>query len=266
MNRRVHPVFFVAAIVVYIFLLFPLIVIMLSSFDPSEYMGFPPKGFSLKWYAHIWEVDMFVTGLKVSTLLALGSTLVALLLGVPAAYVISRFSFTGRDALNSLVMSPLLVPQLVVGLAFLQYLVVRSGMSISLGLLLSHTIILIPYAIRVVGASLQNLPISIEEAALSLGSTGFTTFWRVVLPNIRTGILAAVMLAFITSFNNVPMSLFLSGPGVTTLPIQMMIYSEYYFDPTIAAVSVFLLVLTMFLVFLMERTIGLTYFSSGGVR
>lgn len=264
--RRVHPVFWIVSVLVYVFLLFPLVVIALSSFDPGNYMRFPPTGFSLRWYGNITQVEMFMSGLKNSLLVAAGSTCLALILGIPPAYVLARFTFPGRNLINNFLLSPLFVPQLVVGMAFLQYLVVRSGLSIMVSLLIGHTLILIPYVMRTVGASLQNLSVSMEEASLSLGSSAFGTFFRIVLPNIRTGILAAVMLAFVTSFNNVPMSLFLSGPGVSTLPIQMMVYSEYYFDPTIAAISVVLILFTLVFVLLMERAIGLSEFMSGGAH
>lgn len=264
--RKIHPIFWIITVLVYIFLLFPLVVITVSSFDSGNYMRFPPTGFSLRWYGNITKVEMFLSGLKSSLIVAAGSTCLALLLGIPPAYVVARFQFRGRDLVNNFLMSPLFVPQLVVGMAFLQYLVVGSGISITVSLLIGHTLILIPYVMRTVGASLQNLSVSIEEASMSLGSSGLGTFFRVVLPNIRTGIMAAVMLAFVTSFNNVPMSLFLSGPGVTTLPIQMMVYSEYYFDPTIAAISVVLIVFTLVFVFLMERAIGLSQFVAGGTR
>lgn len=254
--------FALASILVYAFLMFPMVVILLSSFDPKEYMSFPPTGFSLRWYAHVFDVELFMVGLRTSVSTALLSTLIALILGVPAAYVLVRFNFRGKAVLQSFFLSPLVVPGIVLGCALLQFFVVLGRVPIYPGLVLGHIILVLPYAIRVTTASLVNLPVSVEEAAISLGATGTQSFFRVVLPNIRTGLLAAVLLSFITSFNNVPVSLFLSGPNVTTLPIQMMIYGEYYFDPSIAALSVIILLMTMVLVYLMERTIGLTYFTS----
>ncbi|MDI7246760.1 MAG: ABC transporter permease [Bacillota bacterium] len=254
--------FVVASFLVYAFLMFPMLVILMSSFDPKEYMSFPPTGFSLRWYAHVFDVELFMVGLKTSVSVALLSTLVALILGVPAAYLLVRFNFRGKAVLQSFFLSPLVVPGIVLGCALLRFFVIVGGIPIYPGLVLGHTILVIPYAVRVTTASLVNLPVSVEEAALSLGATGTQSFFKVVLPNIKTGLLGAVLLSFITSFNNVPVSLFLSGPNVTTLPIQMMIYGEYYFDPSIAALSVIVLLMTMMLVYLMERTIGLAYFTS----
>lgn len=253
--------FAVASILVYVFLMLPMTVILLSSFDPKQHMSFPPTGFSLRWYAHVFDVELFMVGFKTSLSVALLSTFIALVLGVPAAYVLVRFNFKGRGLLQSFFLSPLVVPGIVFGCALLQSFILLGGMPIYPGLVLGHVTLVIPYTIRVTAASLANLPVSVEEAALSLGATGTKSFFKVVLPNIRTGLLAAVLLSFITSFNNVPVSLFLSGPNVTTLPIQMMIYGEYYFDPSIAALSVIILAITIGLVYLMEKTIGLTYFT-----
>lgn len=259
---KAGKLFMVASVLVCVFLLFPMIVIVLSSFDPKEYMSFPPTGFSLRWYRHVFNVELFRVGFKTSIKVALISTSVGLIIGVPAAYTLVRFDFWGKATLQSFFLSPLIVPGIVLGCALLKTLIISGGLPIYYGLILGHIALVIPYTIRVTAASLMNLPVSVEEAALSLGATEVQSFYRVVLPNIKMGLLAAFLLAFITSFNNVPISLFLSGPNVTTLPIQMMIYGEYYFDPSIAALSVMILLLTMSLVYLVERTIGLTYFTA----
>src|SRR5690606_29160099 len=128
-------------------------------------------------------------------------------------------------------------------------------------LLLGHMIIVLPYSVRVVSASLANFDYSIEEAAVSLGSNRLKTFFTIVLPNIRSGIIAAFILAFITSLNNVPVSLFLTGPGISTLPIQMLTYVENFFDPTVAALSVMLMSFTVVVMVAIERTLGLSYFA-----
>jgi putative spermidine/putrescine transport system permease protein len=127
--------------------------------------------------------------------------------------------------------------------------------------LIGHTIVILPYIIRVISSSLENFDYSIEEAAISLGAGGLKTFFIIILPNISSGMIAAFILAFINSFNNVPISIFLSGPGVSTLPIQMMSYVEYYFDPTVSALSVVLMIMTAILMFIIERTLGLSFFA-----
>jgi putative spermidine/putrescine transport system permease protein len=121
---------------------------------------------------------------------------------------------------------------------------------------------MLPFIIRVIASSLSNFDFSIEEAAESLGASKLGTFFKIVLPNIKSGIIAAVMIAFLESFNNVDISVFLTGPGVSTFPIQMLAYVENYFDPTIAAISVLLMILTAVLMFIIERLMGLSYFTN----
>lgn len=134
-------------------------------------------------------------------------------------------------------------------------------MPIYTSLLIGHTIVIIPYIIRVIGSSLEGFDYAIEEAAMSLGAGKMQTFFKVVFPNITSGVIAAFMLAFINSFNNVPVSIFLTGPGVSTLPISMMSYVEYNYDPTVSALSVLLMIMTIVVMFIVEKTLGLSYFS-----
>ncbi|MNI83819.1 Molybdenum transport system permease protein ModB [compost metagenome] len=120
---------------------------------------------------------------------------------------------------------------------------------------------MLPFIIRVIASSLENFDFAVEEAAQSLGASRLYTFFKVVLPNIRSGILAAILIAFLESFNNVDISVFMTGPGISTLPIQMLTYVQNYFDPTIAAISVILMVLTAALMFIIERLMGFAYFT-----
>ena len=126
------------------------------------------------------------------------------------------------------------------------------------GLLLGHFLVVLPYIIRVVGGSLEQFDYSIEEVAWSLGCNKFKAFFKVVLPNISSGIISSFLLAFINSFNNIPVSMFLSGPGITTLPASLMSYVEYNYDPTVSAVSVLLMLATIFIMFIVEKTLGIS--------
>ncbi|KIL40415.1 spermidine/putrescine ABC transporter ATP-binding protein [Gordoniibacillus kamchatkensis] len=248
-------------LLVYLFLLGPLVIIALSSFEPGTVLKFPPTGFSLRWYQKIFEVEMFMKTFKTSMAVSLLGNLFALLLGIPAAYALSRFPFKGKDALNAVFLSPVLIPGIVLGFTMLKFLIVTYHLPIYTGLLVGHTVVMLPFIIRVVESSLANFDFAVEEAALSLGAGRLQTFFRVVLPNIKSGIIAAVLIAFLESFNNVDISVFMTGPGVSTLPIQMLTYVENYFDPTIAAISVLLMALTAVLMFVIERLMGLSYFT-----
>lgn len=182
----------------------------------------------------------------------------ALLLGIPAAYALERYNPPGAEAVRTIVTAPIVVPGIIVGLALLRHLVIPAGLPISVALMVGHTALLVPYAVRVVGASLVNLRPDIEEAAVMLGASRLQAFFKIVLPNIRSGIMAAFIIGFITSFNQVPVSLFLTGPGITTLPIDMMFYMEFNYDPSVAALSGLLALMSLAIVMVAEKLLGLS--------
>ncbi|NHN28592.1 ABC transporter permease [Paenibacillus agricola] len=246
---------------VYVLLLSPMLIIAVASFEPGTIMKFPPQGFSLKWYENIFKQSMFMDTFKVSILVSFVGNICALLLGVPAAYALSRFDFKGKEALNAIFISPVLIPGIVMGFTMLKYLIIAYQLPMMVALFIGHTVIMLPFTIRVIASSLSNFDFSIEEASLSLGAGRLHTFFIVVLPNIKSGILAAVIIAFLDSFNNVEISVFMTGPGVSTFPIQMLSYLENHFDPTLAAISVLLMLLTTVLIFFIERLLGLSYFT-----
>jgi putative spermidine/putrescine transport system permease protein len=248
----------VTLLLVLIFLIGPFLIIVAASFSAGDTLAFPPQGFSFKWILKVFTVESFRDSFVMSMFLAIGGTFAALLLGIPAAYAMSRYKLPMSETVRTIVSAPIIVPGIIVGLALLRYFVVPIGVSITLALFLAHTALILPYAVRVVSASLNNLRSDIEEAAVLLGSSRLGAFFRVVLPNIRGGILSAFILGFVTSFNQVPVSLFLSGPGVRTLPIDMLGYMEIVFDPSIAALSSLLAFLSIGIVFLAERFLGFT--------
>ena len=248
-------------ILVYVFLCGPLLIIITTAFDSGNIMSFPPKGFSLQWFSNAFHSRTFMTTLGISFKVAVISTLMAMVVGIPAAYALSRNNYRGKAAMQSIFLSPIIVPGVVLGFAFFRFLTLKLQLDVYTSLLIGHVIIVIPYIIRVVGSSLENLDFSIEDAAVSLGATKPKAFFLVILPNVTSGVIAAFMLAFINSFNNVPVSLFLTGPGVSTLPISMMSYVEYNYDPTISALSVILMVMTVLIMFGVEKTLGISNFA-----
>ena len=178
------------------------------------------------------------------------------MIGVPAAYALNRYDIPGAETIRTIVAAPIIVPGIIVGLALLRYFVVPLDVTITVALFVTHTALVLPYAVRVVSSSLNNLRADMEEAAVILGCTRMQAFTKVVLPNIRGGILAAFILGFVTSFNEVQASLFLSGPGVRTLPIDMLSYMEITFDPSVAALSALLAFMSVAIVFIAERLLG----------
>jgi putative spermidine/putrescine transport system permease protein len=243
---------------VLVFLIGPFLIIVGASLSAGETLAFPPRGLSLRWFAAVFEVESFRASFLLSLGLAIGATVAALALGIPAAYALSRYKVPFGEALRTIVSSPIIVPGIVVGLALLRYFVVPFRLGIVVALFLAHTALVLPYALRVVSASLNNLRPDIEEAAILLGASRRQAFFRVVLPNVQDGVWAALILGFVTSFNQVPVSLFLSGPGVETLPVDMLSYLEITYDPSVAALATLLALLSLAIVFLAERFLGLT--------
>lgn len=239
-----------------IFLIGPFLIIIFAGMSAGDFLAFPPDGLSLKWYAKVFTVESFRASFKLSMFLAVFGTLAALLLGTPAAYAISRYDIPYGETIKAVVAAPIIVPGIIVGLALMRYLVVPLNFTVTLALFLAHTALILPYAVRVVLSSLNNLRSDMEEAAVLLGCSRVGAFMRVVLPNIQHGVLAAFILGFVTSFNQVPVSLFLSGPGVRTLPIDMLFYLEITYDPSVAALSALLALLSLVIVFVAEKFLG----------
>lgn len=246
---------------VFAFLFLPLLIIVITSFGTNATIQFPITGFTFEWYAKVFNNQSFMSSFFLSLKIALFATVLAVLIGVPAAYTIARHKIFGRHWIKKFFLSPMIVPGLVVGYALYQFIVTKFQFPVLYGLLFGHFLICLPYIIRVVGSTIEQLDFSIEEVAWTLGCTKQKAFIKVVLPNIRSGIFASFMLAFINSFNNIPVSQFLSGPGVTMLPTNLINYIEYNYDPSVSALSVILMLGTIILMYLIEKTLGLASIS-----
>lgn len=258
MPTRIHPALIGLTALVYLFLLAPLVIIFGASVSDTTYLAFPPQGLTLHWFENIWTISAFRRTIVTSFQIAFAGTALALLIGIPAAYALNRYRIQLPRWLATLFVLPILVPEIVIGFSLLRSVSIDLGLSIFTTLLIGHTLLVLPYVVRVVSASLASFDFSIEEAAISLGSRPLKTFFTIVLPNVRSGVIAAFILSFITSINDVSVSLFLTGPGISTLPIQILAHVEQFFDPTIASVSVLLMVLTIIVMIIVERTLGLT--------
>jgi putative spermidine/putrescine transport system permease protein len=226
------------------YILLPMVFVIWLAFFRQEIPSFPPEGYSLKWFRSIASNDRFIDGFLLSLEIGVIATVIGLSVGVPAAVCLVRGHFPGREGVNNLLLLPLIVPGIVLGTALYVFHVeaeIATGWPIigSLGgLIAGHVLLTIPWTVRLVTASLVGMNRTVEEAAQSLGANRLTTFRRITLPAILPGIVAATLFGFIASFGNLEMSLFLVGPGRTTLPIAILQYLEWKIDPTIAAVSV----------------------------
>lgn len=259
MPTKIHPVLIGFTVLVFFFLVGPLVIVFGAALSDTTFLTFPPQGLSLRWFQNIFEIDAFRRTILTSLQVAVLATLVALLIGIPASYAMARYRIQLPRWLSTLFVLPVLVPELVLGFSLLKNLAFQFNAPIFLSLVIGHTILILPYVIRVISASLASFDFSIEEAAISLGSPPLKTFFTVLLPNMRSGVIAAFILAFITSVNDVSISIFLTGPGISTLPIQLLAHMEQFFDPTVASVSVMLMVLTVAVMAIVERTLGLTF-------
>lgn len=242
----------------YIFLLAPLLIVIPLSFSNDQFLVFPPESWGIKWYVAMFQNEKFVRALGVSVGLATVVTAISLAAGIPAAYALKRFEFRGREALAALFTAPLLLPSIVLGLAVLLVFVRWRLLGTYTGLTLAHLLVTTPYVIRIMLTAFSTLPPSVEEAATMLGASPLTVFRRVTLPLMLPGLVASAALSFLMSFDEVVLSLFVTGPRLRTLPVEIFDYVESRTDPMTAAVSVALIVVTMAIIIVIERTLGLS--------
>ena len=243
---------------VLLFLLGPFVLIALAGLSAGDTLAFPPQGYSWRWLVAVFNMESFRASFWLSLQLAVFATAIALAVGIPAAYALVRYPLPGAEAIRSLVLAPIIVPGIIAGLALMRHAVVPLNIPVFWALMAAHVLLVVPYAVRVVSASLAHLRVDVEEAAVLLGATRMQTFVKIVLPNISQGVVAAFILGFVTSFNQVPVSLFLTGPGISTLPVDMLGAMEFVYDPSIAALSTVLALFSMAVVLLAEKTLGLS--------
>lgn len=239
------------------FMLAPLVVVIGVSFTPEGFLEFPPSGFSLRWFQAILDNPDFIDAAWVSLQLGLASATVATLVCVPAALAIGRSRFWGRDALQALFLSPLTVPTVVLGIAFLRFLTLVGLNGTFTGLVFCHAIVIMPFVLRLVLASVIGLDRSIEMAAISLGASNWQVFRRVVLPTIVPGVVGGWVLAFITSFDELTVTIFIVSPATTTLPVRLFSHITQTTDPLVASVSTVAIAFTVALMLLVDRLYGL---------
>ena len=253
MTRLFHLLILLLAL----FIMAPIIVVVVTSFSLREVPEFPPSAWSLRWYAHALDQPIFTTSAWNSAWLAMVATLLATPLALAVAYVIVRYRFPGRDALQTFMLAPLIVPSIVIGLAILLSFATLGLRDVGLRLVGAHVLITFPYLVRTIIASLTRLDPMLEEAARTLGAAPWRTFLLITLPLIRPGIIAGVLFALIVSFDNVSLSLFLASARMNTLPLAILSYVEFNYDPSIAAISTMLIAVSLAAAVLLERVVGL---------
>ncbi len=240
----------VLLIAVLLFMLAPILIVMVNSFNASAFNAWPPQGFTLDWYRKVLASPAFRRGMVNSLFIGGVSTVIVLVLGTPLAYGLARVRLRGLATLKSLLFSPLVVPRVAIGFAMF-VLFVSLGTYTGIrpygtftGVVLAHCVLMLPFVVAILTASFGEVDPIIEEAARDLGATPLQAFRLAVLPQIKGALLVSGIFAFITSFDEVETTLFVVRPAVNTLPVEMYHYLEQYQDPTIAALSTLLIAFT----------------------
>ena len=244
-------------IAILIFLLAPIAIVIVFALNPTPFIQFPPVGVSLRWFEKFFASREFMHALGFSLEVAALTTACASLLGASAALAIARGNLPGARLMLAVVLSPLMLPAILTGLALFQtYVLLDVGRPVW-GLVAGHTLVTIPCVVRTTLAVLHNFDLRLEEAARNLGASPRRTFFEVTLPLIKPGVLAGAIFAFIVSFDQFPVSLFLVSPGGETLPITLFNYLKFDLDGTIGAASVVSILLAFVVVIALDRTVGL---------
>ncbi len=227
------------------YLVFPIFVVIPVSFSSAKYLQFPPPGFSLQWYEKYLTRSDWTGATWLSVQVAAGTALLATLLGTLAALALVRGRFWGRDLINAFVVSPMIIPSIIVAIGIYFFYARIQLIGSPFALVLAHTALAVPFVVVNVSATLVGFDERLEYAAMNLGANRRQTFLKVTLPLIRPGVLTGALFAFVTSFDELIVALFISGTGAVTLPRKMWDGIRQEIDPTIAAVSTIFIVLSV---------------------
>ena len=239
------------------FLLAPIAIVVVFALNPLPYISFPPVGVTLRWFEKFFAGADFMNALWLSLWTASCVLVLAIVIGGACAIALARGNLPGRAFLTAFFMSPLMLPAILTGLALFQsYLLAGIGRPVW-GLIMAHTLIAVPYVLRTTLAVLHNFDRRIEEAAAVLGASPVRVFFEVTLPLIRPGVFAGGVFAFIVSFDQFPVSLFLVQPKAETLPVVLFNYMKFDLDGAIAAASMVSILLALAVVLVLEKLIGL---------
>jgi len=246
----------------YVIMLGPTCVVLIEAFNAGYTVQFPPPALSLRWFGAFARNSEFVDSFTKSLELGLATAAISTTLGSLAVYGLSRH-WQRHTALETLLLAPLYVPRVLIGMALLLALSRVFLAGSFAGLLVGHVLITLPFVVRAVAVSLNGVPIAIEEAAQSLGATGRQVLFRVVLPLVRTGIASGAIFAFVVSFSDVYLALFIAGADAVTLPLRIFNSLQWDESPIVAAASTVQIVLTLIVILAAEKLFGLSRASRG---
>ena len=235
----------------------PLPMVVLSSFSNSSMITFPPEALSFRWYTGILERTEYIRSFLLSLRLAFISMIISVSVGTCAALGLTRYSFKGKEIIRSLFLSPLMLPAVILGIAFLRFLVILRMVGSFRGLLIAHMVLTTAYVVRTISSNLSGFDYSLEEAARDMGAGSFLTFRKITFPLIKPGLIIASIFAFIVSFDETTLSIFITGGRTITLPVRIFSQLEYGLDPTVTAISSLLIVMVVIIVGIIGKVFGL---------
>jgi len=234
-------------ILVYIFMFAPVVVVMLLAFNTSEFGSFPMQGVSFRWFVELWNNDAIVRAFRISMVLGALTSVISTTFGILASLAMVRFDFPGKRIMSTVLISPILIPEVVLAVAlllFLKFLGVPKSFPL---LLLGHVIFTMPFVVLVVQARLVAIQREYEEAALSLGANSLQTFFAVTLPLMLPAVLAGMLFSFTISFDDITGTLFWKPGGVETVPTQIFAMLRNSISPEINALGTVMVVITVVL-------------------
>ena len=232
---------------IFLFLILPIFIVFPISISSSKYLEFPPRGLSLQWYRNFFGAKEWVSATLTSIKVATMTSLLASLLGIPTALALTRGKFKGTQLIYSFLLSPMILPVIVIALAVYLHFARLHLVGNVYALMLAHTVLAVPMVLITVSSSLQGFDQNLEHAAMNLGANRIKTFFKITFPLIRPGVISGALFAFITSFDEIVIAIFLSGSQAITLPRRMWDSIHEEIDPTIAAVSSLLIFTSIFL-------------------
>jgi putative spermidine/putrescine transport system permease protein len=248
--------FALLVVALYAFLLLPLVIVVFTSFSPDERNVYALSQASLRWYREFADSDNFMAGFKFSLWLAGVASVLATAIGFITAYGIVRFLRRRREIGQALALLPMMVPHILISLSLLLVLT-RFPVPELAALVIGHVLICLPFTITGIIASLESVDQDLEAAAATLGASRLRVLVEVTVPLVAPGVLSALVFSFIISFGDVDIALFLSGPGMTTLPIEIFSYIQWQSSPVIAAITTMQIVLIVLFGLVVERLVGL---------
>jgi ABC-type spermidine/putrescine transport system permease subunit II len=243
-SRRATIGLWVVSVLVIVFLVLPSLFVIPFSFSEARFYDFPPKQLSLRWWEEFFADPAWLQSLGNSIVIGLATAAIATVAGTAAALSLVRGRYRGRSATRAFFIVPMYIPVMVLALGFYAIFAKFGIIGSRVGIVLAHSVIAVPVVIVNVSASLQGYNVQLEQAAQALGASPMRAFLRVTLPIIRPGVAGGALFAFLTSFDELVIALFLSGTTAVTLPVQMWQGIRFENNPTIAAAATFLIVLS----------------------